>query len=93
MYSDELMSRKYLINNDLPTWMRKEEKETIMSRSKLWLAFYLKIRNDDGSIRTPQQLHIFKRASQGVYNGEKPGVDKAKELGQLILLTGLKLNF
>ena len=64
-----------------------------MSRSKLWLAFYLKIRNNDGSITPLSPLHIFKHGAQGVYNAGKPGVNKGTEQGQLIALTGSKICF
>ena len=64
-----------------------------MSGARLWLTFYLKIRNNDGNITIPPSPYILKHAAHGVYNGRKQEVDKATELGQLILLSSSKLNF
>jgi hypothetical protein len=97
LYKEEIIERGYLRNEDFPSWVvdsntsnidestsneSMDVKTILMSRCKLWYAFYKKLkggRSGPGCIIPMPPLNLFKLASQFVYNKGKGGLDKATE--------------
>ena len=95
MYSEELMSRKHLIINDLPKWMRKEKKEKNYVNIKIVVGLIPQNRkwwweHNNATTATYYEAcctRCVKLSETMSY------ANKATELEQLILLTGLTLSF
>ena len=68
LYNGNICQCGYLVDSNFPLWVREEEKGLLMSRARMWLAFYKKIRTDT-SLYTPMRpLLLFKLAEQYYYN-------------------------
>ena len=92
MYHETILKRGYIIDSNLPKWMTEDNRKVVLSRSKLWVAHYWKIRNSkDGTITPPPPLHMYKHGLAAIYNAGKPGVDQSTELSMSIVLNNAKL--
>jgi len=93
MYSNPVLTRGFAKTDDLPLWMTEEQKKIALSRCRLRLAFYLKMKKADGSIRPLPPVHVFKHAIQEKYNQGKPGIDLNTQMSKKISLSCSNLKF
>jgi hypothetical protein len=86
LFNPNIVEQGYLTTEDFPSWVVAREsmdlKAILMSRCKLWYAFYKKLkgnRSGPGCFIPMPPLNLFKLASQFVYNKGKGGLDKGTE--------------
>ena len=84
------MERGHLLDTDMPSWVKKEDRVLLKSRYPLWRTcnHWLGDRN-----QLVEPLKTIKEASQQVYNRGKPGVDKATEMSNSIAFDNHHLTF
>ena len=88
LHRPELLEKGYLADNDFPGWVDASQRRILVSRFKLWSAFYKRLRQSNGTMKPSAPLQIFKQGTQYLYNKGKPGVDKNAEQEQRIRLEG-----
>jgi hypothetical protein len=87
LFNPNIVERGYLTTEDFPSWVvasseSMDLKAILMSRCKLWYAFYKKLKGDQsgpGCFIPMPHSNLFKLASQFVYNKGKGGLDKGTE--------------
>ena len=94
IYNEVVLEKGFLEDEDFPAWLRNDEecKEIFKTRSKLFFAYYKKIKVD-GSFQPLMPVNLFKHATQHAYNKGKPGLDKNTEHERTIKLQDAKVSF